>query len=62
MIHFSLHKDVVSIRVVLKNGLCPLARQLCKGGCPVGLRRELWSKALAVDTTNQEVSLDWDTM
>ena len=40
--------------LVLNTGLCPLARQLCKGGCPVGLRRELWSKALAVDT-NQEV-------
>ena len=40
---------------VLKNGLCPLARQLCKGGCPIGLRRELWSKALAIETNNQEV-------
>lgn len=43
---------------VLKNGLCPLAKELCKGGCPVGLRRVFWSKALTVETDNPEVDLE----
>ena len=40
---------------VLKVGLCPLARQLCKSGCPVGNRRQLWSLALSVDTEDPQV-------
>ena len=43
--------------IVLKTGLCPLAQQLCKSGCPVALRRELWCRALAVDPTLPEVKL-----
>ena len=45
------------LALVLKSGLCPLARQLCKSGCPVALRRELWCRALAVDPTLPQVKL-----
>ncbi len=40
---------------VLKVGLWSLSRELCKTGCPVGQRRELWSHALSVDFTKPEV-------
>ena len=40
---------------MLKTGLCALARQFCKSGCPVAHRRELWCRALAVDPTLPEV-------
>ncbi len=40
---------------VLQHELCPLARELCKGGCPVGLRRELWGRALTLNTSSPEV-------
>ncbi|XP_064400158.1 TBC1 domain family member 19-like isoform X2 [Halichondria panicea] len=39
---------------VLQHELCPLARELCKGGCPVGLRRELWGRALTLNTSSPE--------
>ena len=47
--------NVTNFTLVIKNGLYPLARELCKGGCPVGLRRELWSRALSLNTTDSEV-------
>jgi len=40
---------------VVKMGLWSLSRELCKTGCPVGQRRELWSHALGVDLTTPHV-------
>ena len=43
------------VHIVLKMGLHPLARQVCKTGCPISQRRQLWCDALGVDVVNQEV-------
>lgn len=40
---------------VVKNGLWSLAKELCKTGCVITHRRDLWCRTLAVDTTQSEV-------
>ena len=44
---------------VMKNGLWSLARELCKTGCMIGHRRELWCRTLAVDTREPQVGTNW---
>ena len=44
---------------VMKNGLWSLAKELCKTGCVIGHRRELWCRTLAVDISEPEVSTNW---
>ncbi len=39
----------------MRNGLWSLAKELCKTGCLIGHRRELWCRSLAVDTTLSDV-------
>lgn len=41
--------------LVVKNGLWSLAKELCKTGCVIGHRRDLWCQTLAVDTSEPEV-------
>eukprot|EP00731_Ephydatia_muelleri_P000154 Em0001g154a len=47
---------------VVKLGLAPLARQLCKSGCPVSLRRHLWSIALGVDPNDSQHCLHFEKL
>ena len=42
---------------VVKNGLWSLAKELCKTGCVITHRRDLWCRTLAVDTSQSEVCL-----
>ena len=42
---------------VLRRGLAPLAHQLCRSGCPVSHRRQLWCLAMGVDLTDTQVTL-----
>ena len=52
------HNDITSCLLGLlsaEKGLWSLAKELCKIGCPVGHRRELWCRTLALDTTEPEV-------
>ena len=47
--------SVKHVFTVLELGLSPLAREMCKRGCPVTGRRELWSLAVGLDPTQEQV-------